>query len=887
MVRLVRQVGRGVRSLLHRRTAEHDVDDEIAEFYAASVAHHRASGLSARDAERAARRGLGSAAAVREQVRASGWEHAVENLAQDIRYAVRGLRNAPVFTVTAVLTLALGLGASTAVFSAISPIMIEPLPFPDASRLVAISARSSTGGAVPSTLGSFDELQARSHRFARLAASDRWQPALLDRGEPEPLVGQRVTAGYFSVFGVAPFLGQDFTPADDRAGAPRVAILSGRFWQRRFGSDRTIVGRTIVLDGRPFLVIGILSTGDANGISPGADVWTPLQEVATGDFNTRMWGHHYQIVGRLAPEINAHVANAELAAIARDSIAAFPRAPWADMNPPLLATPLQREMTASVRPAMFAVAGAVILLLLIASVNVTNLLLARGARRETELAMRIALGAGRRRLVRQMLTESIVLALAGGALGFGVAHAGLRALLVHLPLDLPRTDAIHLDLRAFLFALALTGLIGVVVGVAPAFRALRADVTDGIRPGSRRTTVGRDPARTTLVVVEMALALILVVGTGLLWRSVRRLVTVPPGFDTSHLLTMQVLTSGGEFTSDTSRLVLLRQSLDAVRHLPGVTSAGWTSQLPLSGDVDRYGSEWQSLPSTRQGLGGDLLRYAVSPDYLAAMHIPLRAGRWIGANDARGGVRSVLINQSLAHRLFGARDPLGERVRVGPEMSDTVPWGVVVGVVGDVKQSLLDPGAPDAFYVAQSQWSWVDNVTSLVVRTRGAPALMAPAVKRAIWSVDAEVPVQRVETMDAFVAASAGQRRFVLLAIEVFAITALVLATIGLYGVMAGSVTERIREIGIRTALGATPAAVVGEVLRHALTVTLAGGVIGVVGALAASRLLASLLFGVSRADPLSYVVGLTVLTIAAIAAAWAPARQAARVDPIIALRAE
>ncbi|MGH7584437.1 MAG: FtsX-like permease family protein, partial [Gemmatimonadales bacterium] len=348
----------------------------------------------------------------------------------------------------------------------------------------------------------------------------------------------------------------------------------------------------------------------------------------------------------------------------------------------------------------------------------------------------------------------------------------------------------------------------------------------------------------------------------------------------------QVILPSGEFSSDTARLAFLREALGAVERVPGVVSAGFTSQLPLSGEVDGYGFEWASLPNTAGGEAGSALRYAVTPSYFAAMRIPLRRGRLLDASDRAGTGESIVINESLAKRLFGDRDPVGERVRFGPEMGGD-HWDVVVGVAGDVRQYGLAVPAPDAFYVAQPQWRWVDNAVTVVVRASTNPLALAPSLKRAIWSVNRGVPIQRVEPMREFVAASAGQRRFVLLAIEAFAITALLLAAIGLYGVISGGVNERIREIGIRSALGAEPGDMVRSVVRRALALTAIGGVIGLIGALLATRLLSSLLFGVSRADPLSYAIGLGALAAVAVIAAWGPARRAARVDPTVALRAE
>lgn len=881
---LVRQIARGVRALTHRRATDRDVADEVRHFLDESIDAHMARGLTREQSVRAATIGIGNATFATEQVRTSGWEHAVETTITDARYALRRLRNAPVFTAAAAVTLAIGIGASTAVFSAVKPILLEPLPFPHADRIVTIDDRTSDGTPMPVTLGTYDELRARSRSFEALAAADRWRPSLVGTGEPEQLDGQRITAGYFDVFSAVPIVGRDFSTAEDQPGGPRLVILSEGLLDRRFGGDHSIVGRTVELDGDPYTVVGVMPRSFANVLSPSAEIWTPMQERSTGDLNSRAWGHHYDMVARLAPTATIVAATREILEIGRTP-AGFPRPAWAKLDRGLLVRALQDDVTGSARPTLFAIIGGVILLLAIAAVNVTNLLLARGAQRRTELAMRTALGAARPRLMRQLITESVVLAACGGVLALGIAWLGVRAFIAVSPHGLPRIEAIHIDARVFLFALALTTFVGIGIGVVPAIGVLRTGALDALHGGRRATR--RGALRSALVVAEVSLAIVLLVSSGLLLRSVRRLVSVPPGFDPSHVVTMQVVESGRGFHSDTARLQFFQLALAAVKRVPGVREAAFTSSLPLSGDVDGYGYEWQSVPATRSGNDGSALRYAVTSGYFAAMHIPLRRGRLIADGDRPGEPEAVVINESLARRLFGDRDPVGERVRFGPEMGGARPWDYVVGVVGDVRHYTLAADAPDAFYVANGQWWWVDNVQTLVVRTTGDAAGLAPDLQRAIWSVNRNVPIRRVRTMDAFVAASVGQRRLALMAIEAFALAALLLAAVGMYGVISGSVTERIREIGIRAALGAAPAEIVRRVVGHGLGLTFAGAVIGLIGAATASRLLASMLFQVSRLDPMTYATVVAMLTAVALLAAWLPARRAAAVDPTIALRAE
>ncbi len=883
---LVRQIVRGMRALVHPARADADVSAEVRDYLERATAAHVTRGLSRQDAARAAMAEIGNTTVVREQVRTSGWEHAVETTSADVRYALRRLRNAPAFTATAVITLALGIGASTAVFSAVSPILIEPLPFPHADRLVMIDDRNQVGFPMPATFGTYDELRARTRSFDALASADAWQPSITGNGDPERLTAQRVTAGYFGVFGAVPFVGHDFTADDDRPGAANVVILSDGLLQRHFGGDRSIVGRTIQLNGDPYTVIGVMPHGFANVMAPSAELWSPMRAQVSGDLSSREWGHHYQVVGRLAATATADGASREILGIGHAPIPSFARPPWANLQKGLMVRSLQEAITRPVRPSLFAIIGAVLLLLAIAAVNVTNLLLGRGAQRRAEFAMRVALGAGGGRLVRQLLTESIVLALCGGVLGLATATVGIRALVASSPPGLPRVDAIRLDARVFIFALGLTTLIGVIVGFIPAFGALRARATEGLQHGSRRATRGRAAGRSVLVMAEVALALVLLVSAGLLFRSVQRLVSTAPGFDPSHVVTMQVVAAGHAFESDTARLQFFQQALGAARHVPGVTDAAFASEIPLSGEGDGYGYEVQSLPSAAGGALGNALRYAVTPGYFSSMRIPLIRGRLLDAGDRAGGPEAVAINESMARQLFKNADPIGQAIRFGPEMGGT-HWDYVVGVVGDVKAYSLAVDAPDAFYVASAQWNWVDNVQTLVVRTSGNGAALVPSIKRAVWSVNANQPITRVATMDSFIAASAGQRRFALLAIEVFAVVALILAAVGLYGVISGSVTERMREIGIRTALGATPGDVVRSVVGHGIALTVPGAVIGLGGAYVASRLLESMLFSVSRIDPITYAGVIALLLAVAVLAAWAPARRAAGVDPTIALRAE
>ncbi len=877
---LWRQLTRGLRGLTHRSIADQDVADEVQHYLDQATAAHVARGLSRDEALRAARLELGSVTSVKEQVRGYGWENLVETLLADLRYAARRLRAAPGFTAVTVLTLALGIGATTAIFSAVNPILFQPLPYPQAGRIVMIWDIGSDGSRVEGTFGTYRELVTRSRSFDAIALMKSWQPAMQGAAEPERLDGQRVSASYFRVLGVPPALGQDFQGSDDRLGSPNVVILSDALWRRRFGRDRAIIGHPITLDGDSYIVVGVMPRGFENVLAPSAELWTPLQyDMSQG----RAWGHHLRTVGRLRPGVGTDQAGRELDRIAHAPVPEFPRQPWASLENGLTATLLQDDLTRGVKPALLAILGAVALVLVIACVNVTNLLLVRGVQRRGEFALRAALGAGHNRLLRQLLTESLLLAAVGGAVGMAVAWFGVKALVALSPPGLPRVGAIRVDGAVFAFGLGITTLIGLAFGLSPALQASRNDLNRDLQYGSARTGGGHRRARSALVVAEVGLALVLLVSSGLLLRSLERLFAVEVGFDSAHLLTLQVQTSGHRFDEDSTTYRFFSQALEAVRRAPGVTAAALTSQLPLSGDLDLYGVHFDPSPSDDPGneVHGTF-RYAVSPGYIETMGIPLRRGRPLDERDRAGAPPVALISESMAKRRLPGLDPIGRRLRIGDG-----PLYTIVGVVGEVKQLSLALTESDAVYVTASQWRLADNAMSLVVRADGDAAALAPAVRRAIWSVDKDQPIVRVATMDDLLAATAAERRFALILFEAFALAALALAAAGIYGVLAGSVAERTREIGVRSALGASRRDILALVIRQGMMLTGLGVAIGVAGAVAATQAIVAMLFGVSRLDPATYLGVIALLAGVAMTACAVPAWRAARVDPASTLRSE
>lgn len=875
---LWRQLTHGLRALTRRAETDHEVRDEVRHYLDEATAAHRARGMSADDALRAARLELGGVTQLEEQVRSAGWETGVETLFADLRYGARRLRATPGFTAITVLTLAVGIGATTAIFSALNPILFAPLPYPHGERIAMILETGSSGARGSGTFGMYHELAARSRAFEAMAVMKSWQPTGTGAAQPERFAGQLVSASYLRVLGVAPALGRDFAPSDDRASGPHVVILGDALWRRRFGGDPAIIGRPIALDDNSYIVIGVMPAGFENVPAPAAELWAPLQYDLS---QPRAWGHHLGTMGRLRAGATMDQAARELDGLGQAVLTELRPASY-DPGTRFTAASLRDDVTRGVKPALLVILAAATLVLIIACVNVTNLLIARGVQRRGEFALRAALGAGHRRLVRQLLTESLLLAAIGGVVGMTVAVLGVRALVMLAPPGLPRVGAIRVDGPVFAFGLVITTLIGVAFGVIPAWQAARSDPHRDLQQGTRRMAGGHRRTRAALVVAEVALALVLLVGSGLLLRSLQRLFAVDAGFDASRLLTMQIQTAGRRFASDSVRSRFYGQALDAVRATPGVTTAALTSQLPLSGDLDEYGARFVTQPTTQ---GHSVFRYAVSHGYTAMMGIPLRRGRALDENDRAGAPRVALISASLANGQFADADPIGQQVRIGGG-DDTPPY-TVVGVVGDIRQQSLALTPSDAIYTTMGQWRWTETAMSLVVRTRGDAARMVPAIRRAIWSVDKDQPIVRVATMDDLLAATAAERRFALMLFEAFALTALVLAAAGIYGVLSGSVAERMREIGVRSALGASRASILGLVLLQGMKLTALGAVIGVIGAALASRAIATLLFGVTRLDPVTYISVLALLVSVSALACWVPAWRAARVDPAITLRSE
>ncbi|MBI3450516.1 MAG: ABC transporter permease [Acidobacteria bacterium] len=799
-------------------------------------------------------------------------------LIQDVRYAVRGLVRSPGFALIAILTLALGIGANTAIFSVVNAVLLHPLPYPEPDRLVRVFQNETKSRAPRSSVSAhnFTDWAERTRSFDGMAAY-RYGTAVLTGGDdPVSLPSVAVTAGFFKVSGIAPLLGRSFLPEDDRSGAPGVALLSHGLWQRRFAADPSIVGRQLVLDGAPVTVVGVMPEGFTLP-GGGVQLWTPLAL----DLSKERRDHGYlSVIGRLGRGLETAGAIAEMSGVAARLEREHP-AENAGVGATIV--PLQELIVGNFRPALLMLFGAVGLVLLITCANVASLLLARAAGRRREVAIRVALGAGRLRLVRQFLTESLLLSLLGGGLSLVLAFWAADFVRTVNPGGLPRASEIGVNGSVFAFMLAVSLLTGWIFGLVPALHASSLDVGESLKQNARTGGTSRRAAasRSALVVAEVALAVVLFISAGLLTKSLLRLQQVEPGFDPASVLTAQVSLPALRYGDDAKRTAFVKEALRRLKALPGVRAAGATSEIPV-GDSTTTASFKLDAGETLPGdaLEADL-RF-VTPGYFQAMSIPLLRGRSFSDEDPAPGRGAVVINERMARWLWPQGDALGERILdLAP---DDQPLEIV-GVVGDVRHGGLDQEAPAEMYLPYG--AQATPTLFLAVGTSGDPAGLAAALRSAVREVDHDLPVRNVATMEQRLSGSLAPRRFNAVLLSIFSVVALVLSLIGVYGVVSYSVAQRTREIGIRLALGARGADVVRLIGGEGLRLALAGAALGLVAAFGLSRLMTSLLFGVSPSDPLTFAGAALIFTATALVAAWVPSRRVLRVDPIITLRSE
>jgi putative ABC transport system permease protein len=888
-MRLLNVLSARLDGLLRREAVIGDIDEEMRFHIEMETQANVEKGMPPAEARRAALRSFGNLGSLRErayEIRGGGM---LETFFQDIRYGARVLAKNSGFTAVAVLTLALGIGANTAIFSVINELLLRPLPFPGAERIVMVWERRVTPeGSSQNTTSRFNFLgwREQSTAFEALAAFSDQRLGLTGGGEPEEISVQFTNPELFRILGVEPLLGRGLTPEDARPDAPKVAVLSHGLWRRRFGGDPQLIGKAITLNGAPFTVAGVLPEGfqwhirTMSGTGKPAEIWTVLSMPTEGEAASK--GRFLSVVARLKPGVSFERAQAEMKTIAARLEVDEP-AYNKGVTVELL--PLREQFVGNVRPALLILFGAVGFVLLIACANVANLLLARAAAREKEIALRTAIGAHRTRVVRQLLTESLLLAVLGCLLGLVFAGWGLKALVAISPRDLVNLQGVGLDLPVLALTVIVSLATGILFGLAPSLEATRLNLNDALKEGSKGAG-GQDARsrrlRSALVVAEVALALVLLAGAGLLVKSFVRLRGIDTGFDTEGVLTTVVSLPLSKYKEDPQVVAFFREATERIRTLPGVRAAGIVNYLPLYGGLGAntiFFIEGRPAPPPGEEPTTDVR--VTDAGYFKAMGIPLLRGRNFTDQETREARRVVLISESMARQHFPGENPLGKRIRVHM-FEDPQPMEIV-GVVGDVRyDNLLQEGVP-AVYFPHPELTY--PFMTLVLRTAGDPAEMTPAVRRVVREIDPDQPISDVRTMEQVMADTVGRARFNTLLLGLLAGLATVLAAVGIFGVMSYSVTLRTREIGLRIALGAGKSQVLGLILKQGLLLTLIGIGIGLAGALALTRLLSSLLYGVSATDPLTFTAIAALLTAISCIACYIPAQRAARVDPQIALR--
>lgn len=805
----------------------------------------------------------------------------MEILLQDLRYGFRRLLKSPGFTVIAVVALALGIGASSAIFSVVNAVLLRPLHFEDSGRLMMIWGTQPQLDTAPFSPADFLDLRDRNQVFEHIAAYKAQSLNLTGSDEPERIRGAVVSASFFSLLKAQPILGRGFLPEEDQAGNNQVVVVSHGLWQRHFGSNPLLVGQTLTLNAKSYLVIGI-SSPDYQFPS-WADVWIPLAFDAS---ETMLRDTHYlNVIARLRPQVSIGQAQAEMGIIARRLEQEYP-ASNTGIGVRLIS--LQNQIVGGIRPSLFILLGAVGFVLLIACANVANMLLARSSARQREMSIRAALGATRSRVVRQLLTESVLLAFIGGALGLLMALWGIKLLIAVSPGSIPRVAEIGIDGRVLVVTLLLSVLTGVIFGLAPALQISRPNLNVTLKEGGRSSTqgVGRRSLNSLLVILEVALALVLLIGAGLMIKSFLRLQEVNPGFNPNNVLTMQVALPRFKYSDVNRRAAFYQQVLERMKTLPGVQSSGAITSLPLSGNNSStsFIIEGRDLPAA---LEKPLSEYrTISPDYFRVMSIPLLKGRDFSELDHEKAPGVVIINETMAHRFFPNENPIGKRLGLSgpPDLRE------IVGVVGDVKDLGLDAEPKPESYMPylQSSPSYLDYTSMvLVIRTAVDPKSMVPTLQGVIQAVDKDQPIYNVKTMEQYLSESISQQQFNTLLLITFGVVAIVLATIGIYGLMVYSVAQRTHEIGIRMAMGAQHSDVLKLVVGQGMLLGLVGVTIGLIAAFALTRVLSSLLYQVSTTDPFTFI-GLSLLLVSvALVASYVPAYRATKIDPIIALRYE
>ncbi|HZV88555.1 MAG TPA: ABC transporter permease [Candidatus Binatus sp.] len=871
----LRELARRLSMLMHRRQFDADLEEEVRLHLALRQEEQFESGMTADEARAAARRQFGNATYMKEESRiAWGWEW-FENMAQDVRYGARMLRKSPGFTAVAILTLALGIGANTAIFSVINGVLLSPLPYKNPKQLVVIKEHDS----LPNVM----DIQRQTRAFSQGGGINVEPMDYTGGTEPVQVLVGRVDAGFLETLGVQPVLGRIISPGEDVQGGPRLAMVSNHFWQNYLGSDPHAVGNTIQLGGNSYTVIGVMPASFAPPVEH-ADVFVSLWVDDPGGAAERDL-HFMHTYWRVKEGVTLAQAQADMAAIDRRLAEQYP-AEEKERKSHLV--PLHEWLVGDVRSALLVLFGAVGLVLLIACANFASLLMMRALAERQELVIRAALGAGRGRLIRKTLTESALLSVFGGAAGLLFAKWGTSMLLALRPENLARLNGIHIDTRVLLFVLVVSLLTGIAFGMAPAWIAARADVAEALKESGRSTTASTmgHSIRRILVISELAVALVLLVGAGLLIKGFSRLRSVNPGFNSSGVITMYLQLPETRYGKIPRQTQFRRELLTRLDTVPGVQVA-MVSDIPLGGNYVGHRLVIDGRPPV--AVGGEPLvqTLSVMGDYFHVMQIPLRAGREFTPLDREGQPRVAIVNEEIVREFFPHEDPIGVRIcwagDVGPPR-----WMTVIGVVADVKHSGLNQPTDPAVYTpfSQNDERWRRFMT-LAIRARDASPGLVEEVKKQIWSLDGQIPVSDVHAMDELIAVSLAQQRFNMLLLGLFAALALILAAVGIYGAISYSATQRTHEIGIRTALGAQRRDVLRLVMRDGAKIAFLGIAFGIAGALALTRLMASLLFEVKPTDPATFTGVAILLALVALAACYIPARRAMRADPMAALRYE
>jgi putative ABC transport system permease protein len=875
----------GLKELLRRDKTESELNEELNAYLQNAADAKVQAGATPEEALRSARLEMGGMESVKHQVRTAGWESALEVFAQDVRYGVRILLKSPLFTAVALTTIAIGIGANTAMFSLVDAILLRPLPYPDPQRLIVVGTHQRDESGM-GAMGTADFLAWRDHQhsFEQVAVLDGAGSsfALSGMGAPEQIPGVGVSANFFSIFGVAPLKGRGFNPGEDLPGAPGVVVISEQFWRDHLGSDPEVLNRTLTLNGKQHTIVGVMPAGFRFPSRRPVDVWA----IHTLNPPTSRPPYGLIALGRLKPGISIRQAEAELDQIAAQVTAQFPS--FQELVGVMM--PMKEWMVRDFSTALLVLLGAIGLLLLIAVVNVANLLLARATARQREVAVRMALGASRKRVVRQLLTESAVLSLLGGVLGLLLAWLAVRAFLAFGPGQMPRLNEVGINSGVLLFTFVICVGSGILFGLAPAIEISRPSLADPLKDTTRSSSpASAHRTHRALLVFEVALSLLLMIGSGLLIRSFVRLSDVNPGVQADHVITAAI--SLPNKYAEPQIQQFWQQFLEKAGALPGVKAAGITMSLPpnLLEITNPFTVEGQGYDRHRQSQLAEEM--SVSPDYFRALGIPLMKGRFFSPSDRVAGEKDpmiVIINETMARQYFRGKDPIGRRIQTG-DPDPKSPWETIVGVVGDVKYSGLDSAPGPTIYVPYNENAWAGWAREmyLVVRSTGNAPDLVPAIRTQLASMDSTLPLAQVHTMEELLDESLVQQRFRTWLISGFAALSLLLSAIGLYALISYSVSQRTREIGVRVALGAQRSNVLGMVLKEGLQLLMFGLLLGLAGAFSATRIMRSLLYSTSATDALSFIATSLTLVAVALLACYIPARRATKVDPMVALRYE